>query len=400
MNDYKYLKIAIFSLMGIVVLLVGLGIYVNYANNLHIANIMAKSGAVNVTVMKKKETDICPVFDDLDINIKAKWSIDVTASMEGNIEGVYFNEGTNVQEGDILYYLRNDSLSAQLVASEAEIEASRVNLANYTQIAERYRQLVESNAISVQDYESAKATRDAAKAHLDSMVAKRDSVAAQIEKLTVRAPRDAVVLRLYKKYGDYARVGESLCMLADMSDMKMMVSVPIETSEQMVRCGEEPFFLEIPSYQLSNKATNFNTDKKDISDNGHIFFKAYLLQDSVGKDVVDKVCTVEWSVNDEKNILMPIFYQDVRLFVKKNYKVWALPKRSVYNLFGGKSYVFVVNDKNVLEKRFVSTGISDAENIEIIHGLESDDKVVVSKHVHLEEGLDVYIRKEVARDVQ
>ena len=51
-----------------------------------------------------------------------------------------------------------------------------------------------------------------------------------------------------------------------------------------------------------------------------------------------------------------------------------------------KSFVYVLDDKNIAHKKEVSTGIVSGEYIEIKSGLSSDDRVVVESETPVKDG--------------
>ena len=53
----------------------------------------------------------------------------------------------------------------------------------------------------------------------------------------------------------------------------------------------------------------------------------------------------------------------------------GIPDTSVM-IEGDKSFVYKINDKNIVDKVEVSTGIRSNKNIEIINGLEEGDIIV------------------------
>ena len=66
------------------------------------------------------------------------------------------------------------------------------------------------------------------------------------------------------------------------------------------------------------------------------------------------------------------------IYISKIVNVILVPSLAVFEE-NGKSYVWILNEKNEYLQKEVKTGASDFENIEIKSGINDGDKVFLSK---------------------
>ena len=77
---------------------------------------------------------------------------------------------------------------------------------------------------------------------------------------------------------------------------------------------------------------------------------------------------------------MPGISANATIYISKIENVILVPSLAVFEE-NGKSYVWILNEKNESLQKEVKTGASDFENIEIKSGINEGDKVFLSKPV-------------------
>jgi RND family efflux transporter MFP subunit len=390
MNEYRYIKLAIVFIIALILALVGYGIYINSASIKHIEKMIAQEYALLI-VDEAEYRDIHAVTENIDINVKTSWKIDVQSQAEGTVVKVLVAAGERVKAGQPMIEIVNDEITAQLAAADASIAEAQADLLNCEQKAERYAKLMESDAISAENYDAAIAGRDAARARLKNYIAQKDRIVAQQDKLTVTAPKDAEVLNVYCKFGYYVRATEPLVMLADTEEM-IVTAVLKSDAVQSLLPLEESAILEVPSYLLAHKAypmarVNENDDIK--LNQFHIKF-SNVVPSLNSRTEFHKIT---WLLQNTSGILDPTTYQHARIIAGKARHVLTIPCKAV-SQNGDEPYVYVVNDNNTLARRSVKTGITDGEFIEITEGVAEGERVVISQNVELEEGMRVRTKDE------
>ncbi|MGM0439892.1 MAG: efflux RND transporter periplasmic adaptor subunit [Chlamydiota bacterium] len=127
--------------------------------------------------------------------------------------------------------------------------------------------------------------------------------------------------------------------------------------------------------------------------------EAYPQEDFVG--IVDKVSPVvdvstrtfplEAKVSNPMGKLKPGMYAATRVIIEKIEDAVVLPEEAIVSEREGW-FVYVVDDSSVVHKREVSLGLREPGEVQIVEGLQAQDRVVITGHHRLQEGLKVHIK--------
>ena len=120
--------------------------------------------------------------------IEAVREAEVLARVTGIVQSRLFREGTNVSEGQPLFRIDQSELRASFAETQASLERARATAANARAVVQRYRPLVEENAISGQEFDAAVAASREANAVVAQTEAQLRSAGLQLGYTTVRAP--------------------------------------------------------------------------------------------------------------------------------------------------------------------------------------------------------------------
>lgn len=147
-------------------------------------------------------------------------NVRIATPKSGLIQKVFVDVGSSVKEGDPLLLLDDrearsqlDSAKSQLAALEASVKLDEVQTADLEDQLGRVQKLARDRVASDDELKRKEFALQAMQAHLGK--SKADLVAAkqqveqakvELEILTVRAPRDGVILQLNTRSGEYANV--------------------------------------------------------------------------------------------------------------------------------------------------------------------------------------------------
>jgi membrane fusion protein (multidrug efflux system) len=112
----------------------------------------------------------------------------VRARVAGIILKRVYTEGTDVQQGDVLYLIDPAPLEAALHAKEAALAKAQADATNAAVIAKRYRELAAKQLISTQDRDTALATERSTAAAVKQAQADVESARLDLGYATVTAP--------------------------------------------------------------------------------------------------------------------------------------------------------------------------------------------------------------------
>ncbi|GAB1488682.1 efflux RND transporter periplasmic adaptor subunit [Opitutaceae bacterium] len=157
----------------------------------------------------------------------------------GLVRGIYFEEGQQVKQGDLLMKIDDSELRAQYAQVEARFKLAEANVA-------RSESLSESRTISQSEVDRARSEFAASRAELSLLTLR-------LAKTEVKAPFDGIVGSRSLSPGDYVTTSTTLTTLNDLSRMKVTFQVP-ERYIEKVRPGT-PFRLNSRDIQVAEPIT-------------------------------------------------------------------------------------------------------------------------------------------------
>ena len=140
---------------------------------------------VSVITLEPEET---AVSTELSGRVSAYLVAEVRPQVGGIIQRVMFTEGSEVREGDILYQIDPALYQAAYDVTAAALTKAEALLLPARAKAERYRQLIGSNAVSQQDFDDADAAGKRAEADVISAKAEMDRARINLAYTRVKAP--------------------------------------------------------------------------------------------------------------------------------------------------------------------------------------------------------------------
>lgn len=136
----------------------------------------------------------------------------LSAEVQGKVNRVIVENGAAVRKGQVLIQLDDALLQWQLKAAEIQVKGLEADL-------ERYRVLVENDAIQGIQLEKTKLALETAKVQAGTL---RE----QINKTKIRAPFDGIITAKLTEEGDFAAPGKPLLQLTDIGQLKLGIQVP------------------------------------------------------------------------------------------------------------------------------------------------------------------------------
>ena len=139
--------------------------------------------------------------------------------------------------------------------------------------------------------------------------------------------------------------------------------------------------------RVLNGINLYDTEKKkkgDVIHEATVTDKSTLMDSSTGLFNIKAVIN-EKDINFASGVNAAVIFA----YQKKN-NTYILSRDMIY-YDNTKPYVFVVNNENKLEKKFIETGIENDTTIEVLSGVTENDKIVSTWNNDLAEGVVVDI---------
>lgn len=120
--------------------------------------------------------------------VQAVRTAEIRARVDGIIQRRLYREGSDVEAGAALFAVDPREMQANLSAVRASLDRAQATEANATQDVQRYKGLVEEQAISQQEYDSAVARMRTAQADVSQAKAQLDAAQLDLDYTTISSP--------------------------------------------------------------------------------------------------------------------------------------------------------------------------------------------------------------------
>lgn len=278
--------------------------------------------------------------------IQSIQNVELRAQVKGYLETINVDEGQMVKAGQVLFTIRPLEYQAELLKATAEVKAAEIEVANSKKLADK-------NIVSSAELASAQANLERAKAE--------ESLAAlYVSYTTIKAPFDGVIDRIKFKVGSLIDEGGLLTTISNNKDMYAYFNV------------SEPEYLNFKA-KSSDKE---NQVVRLILANNQPHQYPGVIQTIEG-EFDNNTGTIPFRAKFPNPDLLLKHGETgkVQLTMKINNAV-IIPQKATYEL-QDKTYVYVVNNDNVVSSRCVVIKQKLSNLYVVESGLNADDKILL-----------------------
>ena len=298
--------------------------------------------------------------------------VEITPQIQGIIDGIYVEEGDQVNNGDLLAKIKVVPNEQNLNSAEGRLANSRIILKNAKIEYERNKSLFKNGIISKQQFDNVELNYNQAKLDVSN------------------SKSDLQIIRLGSKGGSASANTNIRATVAG-----TVLEIPVEKGDQVI----------------ASNSFNAGTTVATIADLNKMIFEGKVDEAEVGKLVIGMPLEVNLGAVEDKSLeaklkfIAPkgneeqgavqfkieadLFLND-SIFVRAGYSANASlvleRKDSIMAIsesllqFDSKTeepYVEIEVGDQKFERKDIKIGISDGVNVEIISGISEDDKIKV-----------------------
>lgn len=322
------------------------------------------------------------ITDQLDLtgNTQAVYTVQLVARVAGYLEQVLFRDGQLVKKGQPLFVIQRNTYENNLQQAEAAIQQYTAQLGWAEAQLTRYSNLAQNKAASKSDVDNWIYQKDLAQANLRAAVAQRDQARLNLSYTDVRAPFDGRIDRRLKDPGNLVGSGENtvLAQINQVDPIYVYFNLSdLDLARLLKRTGGVPGPSDGRQWAMQAGLPG----EDGYPHRGHLDFAAISLTSTSGTLLMRGVLP-----NPDGRIL-PGLYARVRVPVEQR-TAFLVPEAAIGHDQQG-SYVYVVNDKNAVERRGVRTGPAVDTLRAIDEGLKGEEWIVVNGLVKVAPGRQV-----------
>ena len=295
----------------------------------------------------------------------------VRARAAGILQKRLFREGSDVKAGQLLFQIDAAPYRAQLQSAQAAQARAEANREQAGAQAERYKPLLEANAISKQDYINAVASFKQADADVASARAAVTTAQINLGYASVTAPIAGRIGRALVTEGALVGQGEATQLALVQQIDPMYVNFTQSTTE-VLRLRKA---IEAGRLQRSG-ASDAATVQVVLEDGSLYGAKGRLLFSDLTVDATSGQITLRAEVPNPDGLLLPGTYVRVRLQQAQASDAVLLPQQAVTRSPLGDSVMVVAADGK-FGPRTVKIGGAQAGQWVVLDGLKAGEQVMV-----------------------
>ena len=290
-------------------------------------------------------------------------AVNMAFKLSGQVASVNVAKGDYVNKGELLAQLDPRDVELQVASDKAQYERA---ISQY----ERMRRLLEREAVSQQEYESAQTTFVQARSTYENS---KDL----LQDTKLRAPFAGVIERTYVDTYQRVSSGQTILRLVNPVSTTVEFTMP-ESSMSLLSDSLTRFYVRFDNYPGVRFSARLDTYAKTASDASGFPVSLKL----------DKEQSASYRITPGMTCQVTIRAADV------SQKSVAVPLTAIYAPAQGGEYVWVVKDGRV-ERRAVELGdIFGRDMVSVKKGLSDGEEVVVAGVYRLQEGDHVKIINE------
>jgi membrane fusion protein (multidrug efflux system) len=287
-------------------------------------------------------------------SIEGNEQVDIRSQLSGIVTDIYFNEGTDVSQGQSLVKIDDAELRASLEQAE-----TRQALAAESE--RRARLLLEKQAISSEEY-------DVASADYKALKAQTQLIRAQLAKTVIKAPFSGRIGLRSVSRGQFISPEVVITRLVNLDPVKITFSVPEKYSGQV----------------KVNTKLKFRVAGQTES------YSATVYAMEPGVEASSRTLQLRAKAPNTKRALIPGTFASIELPLAQIDDALLIPTEAVIPVQNGKK-VFVTEAGKAKEVKIETTARTE-KKVLVVAGLKAGDTVLTSGIMSLKPGMPVIVK--------
>lgn len=322
-----------------------------------------------------------------DIEQKREWvgfvagsiSTSIHAQITGYLQAQNYRNGQTVEKGQLLFQIDERLFRDALERAVANLDSAKANQVDAQEIVDRYRPLVQSGAVSVENLDNAIQRNLATKAQVVAAEAAVATARQNLEFCKITAPISGVVGFATAQIGDLVSPSSgALAQIAQIDPIRVNFSIAEQEFLKLASKAQDG------SSQLPKdlKLELILADGSLYPHTGTPFATNLQVEASTG------TISVEALFPNPDRLIRPGMFAVVRARTGNYPKAIVIPQKAVIQYMTA-TMLAILKPDNTLELRPVKLGITDGSDWMVLSGLSPEDRFVVQGPLQMQSGMKV-----------
>ena len=300
--------------------------------------------------------------------VRGRYESQLAFQVTGKIIKRNVQLGSIVNVGDVLMQMDAKDIQQTVSSNSAQVYSAQSQLRLAESNLNRYRQLLDSGAISHAQYDQYVNAYDAAAAAVQQATAQYTQGANQLDYTLLTADQSGVVSAITAEAGQVVSAGQTVVTVVQNGEREIEINVPENRLEELKAAGQ----LDVTFWALPN--VTLNGSVREIAPMADPTTRTFKVRVSLLNPPPSVKLGMTATVSLAGGAAQPAF---------------SIPLSAIYQT-GDTPAVWVVND-NILTLRPIQTGPFGNGTIQVLAGLQTGDRIVIAGVHKLEEGQRVKI---------
>ena len=333
-------------------------------------------------------TSMIRLTTELPGRISAFNEAEVRPQVGGIIKKRLFKEGEYVKAGDVLYQIDPTTYQASVNSSKAQLNKAIADQQAAQKSFDRYSELLKQKLTSQQDYDDAYSTNQQALASVAVYQAELDTANIQLSYTQIKAPISGIIglsqvsegaLVTAEQSSYLAEIIQSDQVYVDMTQSSVSLYTERKEFQDLFKKGQKKPIIPVKIIL---------EDGSEYEQTGYLEFADAQVNDTTGS------VTLRALIPNADNSLLPGMFVRALISSPQEQNYIVLPQATIIRTQSGEPYVYIVNDKNMTEKKMLQLGNEVDDGWIVKEGLNVGDKVVISNFSSVRQDQEVIVDSE------
>lgn len=308
---------------------------------------------------------------------------EVRPQVNGIVRRQVFREGTEVQQGDVLYEIDSAAFQAAYSAAAASLQRAMAGMTSAQTTFDRTERLAASRTVSVQDVDNAQMALLQAQA--DVAVAEAALQAAQIDldNTLIRAEIPGLIGTSSVSVGSLVTANQTTAL----ATIRQIDSVYVDlanSSADLLRMRAQAEAGNLGRIDAGTEVVQLTLeDGSSYTEAGTISLSEVVVSETTG------TYSLRATFANPRRLLMPGMFVRATVGVGISPRAYLVPQRAVTRNAAGEATAFFVSDTNKAQSRTLVTGRAIGNDWLVTGGVADGDRVIVDRLQLLRDGMDV-----------
>jgi RND family efflux transporter MFP subunit len=365
------------------------------APTLLLAALAAGCGQLAANTSEKKPIEVIvttPVrgevtdYQDFTGRLDGIKTVDIRPRVSGFVVSAPFKEGDLVHEGDLLFEIDPRTYQADLNLAAANFKLAKADQYLQQKVTARARALVQTRAMSQEDYDTSVATMEKSQATVAAMGATQDRAQLYLDYTHVIAPLSGRISRRFVDPGNLVNADNTI-LTTVVSDSQLYAYFDVDERTYLDLVGQRSSGQSSWLQELRFPVLMRLANEEQFTHSGSVDFIDNRVNASTGTIRMRAV------FDNSPGLLRAGLFVRIRLPIGSPYQTLLIPDEALLS-DQGRHYVYVVTGENKVDYRAVTLG-QEVQGLRVIkQGLSPGEQIIVSGLQRVRPKAEVQVKKQ------